>query len=85
MSVTYWLKEAFYGFWREKSTSLISVLTLSFSILVLNIFLVLTWNMKKIESQIEERIEMEVYLKDDLKPEEQEKIKSIILGRKNLG
>jgi cell division transport system permease protein len=80
MSFTYWLKEAFYGFWREKSTSLISVLTLSFSILVLNIFLVLTWNMKKIESQIKERIEMEVYLKDDLKPEKQEKIKSTILG-----
>ena len=70
MSYRYAFKELGVSLLREPLAILGSVFTLALSLLVFNSFLLVTLNLKKITDDFKSRMEMEVYLKDDLKKED---------------
>lgn len=62
MSWGYSFQEALSDFWQDKSTTLMAVITIAFSLLVLNFFLLLIWNLNQIVKDFKRQFQMQVYL-----------------------
>ena len=71
MSVSYTLKESVAGFKRNRSSTLISIFTVSISLLLLGIFTLITVNLSSVVSDIRSRVEVEVFLSEDLSAQQQ--------------
>jgi len=58
----YSFQEALSDFWQDKATTLMAVITIGFSLLVLNFFLLLIWNLNQIVKDFKKQFQMQVYL-----------------------
>jgi cell division transport system permease protein len=66
MSLSYIFKESFSGFRKVKISGIITIFTITVSLLLLGIFLLVLENINDIVQNIRDRIEIEVFLKDNL-------------------
>ena len=62
MSWGYSLKEALADFRQDKITTLLAMVTIAFSLLVLNFFLLLIWNLNQIVKDFKRQFQVQVYL-----------------------
>lgn len=70
MGLGYAFREAILGLYRARGMSLVSIGTTAVSLLVFGIFLLVTLNLYGIVGQVRRRIEIEVYLSDDIDDKE---------------
>jgi cell division transport system permease protein len=70
LSYRYSFREMGLSFLRQPITFLGSVVTLALSLLVFNTFLLVTLSLKNVAEEFKSKMEIEVYLRDDLKKEE---------------
>lgn len=56
------LSEALSDFWKDKITTLLAIITIGFSLLVLNFFLLLIWNLNQIVKDFKKQFQVQVYL-----------------------
>lgn len=78
MSLSFWLREAFIGFFREKSSSFLSFFVNIFFFLIFGIFLLVTYNLHTFTQNIKERMEIDVYLVEGLSQKEIEEQRQLI-------
>jgi cell division transport system permease protein len=78
MSVSYTLKESFAGFRRNRSSSLITVFTVSISLLLLGVFAIITMNFASFVDQIRSRVDVEIFLSSDISERQQEEMTDIL-------
>jgi len=87
LKIRYIYKEAIRGFSTAKISTLASMLTIAISLILMSIYFLFTLNSNKLIKSIKDKVEIEVFLTDDVRPEEltplKDKIKSIG-GVKNL-
>jgi cell division transport system permease protein len=87
LKIRYIYKEAIRGFSTAKISTLASMLTIAISLILMSIYFLFTLNSNKLIKSIKDKVEIEVFLTDDIRPEEltplKDKIKSIG-GVKNL-
>jgi len=62
LSWGYSLKEALADFRQDKITTLLAMVTIAFSLLVLNFFLLLIWNLNQIVKDFKRQFQVQVYL-----------------------
>lgn len=72
MSFSFWLKESFSGFSREKGTSFLSFFVNTFFFLIFGIFLLVTYNLYTFTQKVKQRMEIDVYLAEGLNQKELE-------------
>lgn len=70
MSLSFWLKESFSGFFREKGPSFLSFFVNTFFFLIFGIFLLVTYNLYTFTQNVKERMEIDVYLVEGLNQQE---------------
>lgn len=68
MSIHYTVKESLLGFKRNRTSTLITIFTVSISLLLLGVFTVITVNFSSLVDNIRDRVEIEVFLKERLTP-----------------
>jgi cell division transport system permease protein len=66
----YSLKEALADFWQDKITTLLAIVTIAFSLLVLNFFLLLIWNLDQIVKDFKKQFQIQIYLVATAQPGE---------------
>jgi cell division transport system permease protein len=79
LSVSYIFRESFSGFKRAKISAIITVFTITISLFLLSIFLLMLENTNRIVQHIRDRIDLEVFLIDNLSSEETNTLGSQIL------
>lgn len=79
MSVSYIFKESFSGFKRAKIAAIITIFTITISLFLLSVFLLILENTSRIVQHIRDRIDLEVFLSDNLSLEETGVLKFQIL------
>lgn len=81
MKIRYLYKEAIRGFSTAKISTLASMLTIAISLILMSIYFLFTLNSNKLIKSIKDKVEIEVFLTDDVRQEElsplKDKIKSI--------
>ena len=70
MSLYFWLRESFIGFFKEKSSSFLSFFVNVFFFFIFGIFLLVTYNLHTFTQNVKERMEIEVYLSEGLNQKE---------------
>ena len=73
-TITHFIKDAFISLKRNKTISFASVITVLITFLVLGIFLLMASNINKGINNVQNKVELKVYLKDDIKLIEQREI-----------
>lgn len=66
MNLIYILKEGYSGFKRAKLAAAASVITISISLLLVGVFLIVSLNTSRIISLIEEKVEIEAFLREPI-------------------
>jgi cell division transport system permease protein len=79
LSVSYIFKESFSGFKRAKIAAIITIFTITISLFLLSVFLLILENTSRIVQHIRDRIDLEVFLSDNLSLEETGVLKFQIL------
>ena len=79
MSFSFFIKESVSGFFREKSSTLTSLLSLTFFFLIFGIFLLTTYNLYALSQKIKSRMEIDVYLQDGLTQKATDELKDKII------
>lgn len=81
MKIRYIYKEAIRGFSTAKISTLASMFTISISLILMSIYFLFTVNSNKLIKSIKDKVEIEVFLTDDVRPDElmtlKEKIRTI--------
>ena len=62
----YYLSEAFTSFWRNSFMSIASIATVAVSFFILGLFLIMVANLDYFADNLENQVQISVYLKDDL-------------------
>lgn len=62
MRLFYSVSEAFSDFWKDKVTTFLAIITIGFSLLVLNFFLLIIWNLNQIVKDFKKQFQVQVYL-----------------------
>src|SRR4030065_1885610 len=70
MRLLYSLSEALSDFWKDKVTTLLAIITIGFSLLVLNFFLLLIWNLNQIVKDFKKQFQIQIYLVATAQPGE---------------
>ncbi|MCI0531921.1 MAG: ABC transporter permease [candidate division Zixibacteria bacterium] len=81
MSLPHSLKEALAGFWQDKSSTIIAIVTISFSLLVLNFFLLLIWNLNQIVKDFKRNFQLQVYLTGSSSDAERSDLEAFLLAQ----
>lgn len=68
--IAYCLREAAGSLWRQRGSTVLSVLAISVALLVLGAFLLVTANLERVMSRWSAAAEFSVYLRDDIEPEQ---------------
>lgn len=71
---TYFIKDAFTSLKRNRTISFASILTVLITFFVLGIFILLAGNVNQAISSVEDKVDLEVFLKDDIKLIDQREI-----------
>jgi len=66
MSLSYTLKESIEGFRRAKASSLLSIATISFLLVLIGIFLVITVNIQRLIAVVHANIDLEVFIDETI-------------------
>lgn len=72
--VAYTLKEAMRGLKQTRRMVLLSTTTMSLSLLIFGIFLLTTINVNHAVRRLQEKVEIEIFLKDSISPQERERL-----------
>lgn len=78
MSLSFWLRESFIGFFREKGSSVLSFFVNIFFFLIFGIFLLVTFNLHTFTQKVKDRMEIDVYLAEGLSQKEIEEQRQMI-------
>ena len=70
MQLRYVIKEGFSGFKRAKLSMFAAILTISISLLLLSFFAILLLNANEVVNALRDKVEMEVFVSDQLSPDE---------------
>jgi len=73
-TITHFIKDAFTSLKRNKTISLASIITVLITFFVLGIFMLVAANINKGISNVQEKVELKIYLKDDIKLIDQREI-----------
>ena len=65
-TMRYYLSEAFTSFWRNSFMSIASIATVAVSFFILGLFLIMVANLDYFADNLENQVQISVYLKDDL-------------------
>jgi cell division protein FtsX len=79
MSLVFWLKESFAGFFREKGSAFISFFVNTFFFLIFAIFLLVTYNLYTFTQKVKQKMEIDVYVAEGLTDKENEELRSKII------
>jgi cell division transport system permease protein len=79
MSLVFWLKKSFAGFFREKGSAFVSFFVNTFFFLIFCIFLLITYNLYTFTQKVKQRMEIDVYLVEGLTDKENEELRSKII------
>jgi len=79
MSLSFFLKESVSGFFREKGSTFTSLVSLTFFFLIFGIFLLVTYNLYTFSQKVKSRMEIDVYLQEDLSQRETGELKDKII------
>ncbi len=79
MSLVFWLKESFTGFFREKGSAFISFFVNTFFFLIFAIFLLVTYNLYTFTQKVKQKMEIDVYVAEGLTEKENEELRSKII------
>ncbi|MBN1053457.1 ABC transporter permease [Clostridium botulinum] len=71
---TYFIKDAFTSLKRNRTISFASILTVLITFFVLGIFILLAGNVNQAISSVQDKVDLEVFLKDDIKLIDQREI-----------
>lgn len=73
-TITYFIKDAFTSLKRNRTISFASILTVLITFFVLGIFILLAGNVNQAISSVQDKVDLEVFLKDDIKLIDQREI-----------
>jgi cell division transport system permease protein len=79
MSLVFWLKESFAGFFREKGSAFVSFFVNTFFFLIFCLFLLITYNLYTFTQKVRQRMEIDVYLAEGLTDKENTELRSEII------
>ncbi len=79
MSLIFWLKESFAGFFREKGSAFVSFFVSTFFFLIFAIFLLVTYNLYTFTQKVKQKMEIDVYVAEGLTDKENEELRSKII------
>jgi cell division transport system permease protein len=80
MSITYLFKQAFHDLSKKWGVNLILVGSIASSFLVFNIFLLITHNLQGVAQKLREKVQVEVYLNENITTEQINSLGKIIQG-----
>ncbi|MDR5585977.1 MULTISPECIES: permease-like cell division protein FtsX [Clostridium] len=73
-TITYFIKDAFTSLKRNRTISFASILTVLITFFVLGIFILLAGNVNQAISSVKDKVDLEIFLKDDIKLIDQREI-----------
>ena len=79
MSLFFFLKESVSGFFREKGSTFTSLVSLTFFFLIFGIFLLVTYNLYTFTQKVKSRMEIDVYLQEELAQKEIDELRDKII------
>jgi cell division transport system permease protein len=79
-ALQYFFIEAAASLWRGRGAAVVSIVTIAIGLFVLGLFLVVNENLQALAAQWSRSAELSVYLSDDITPEQQQGIETIIAG-----
>jgi len=79
MSLSFFLKESVSGFFREKGSTFTSLVSLTFFFLIFGIFLLVTYNLYTFTQKVKSRMEIDVYLQEELAQKEIDELRDKII------
>ncbi len=79
-SIKYFVKDAFKSIKRNKTLSIASAATVAATLFILGVVSLTLVNVNKAVNQLGSKVEARVYLKDDIKNEDKDKLKKTIEG-----
>jgi len=79
MSLSFFLKESVSGFFREKGSTFTSLVSLTFIFLIFGIFLLVTYNLYTFTQKVKSRMEIDVYLQEELTQKEIDELRDKII------
>ena len=79
-ALRYFFTEAAASLWRGRGAALVSIVTIGIGLFVLGVFLVINENLQALTAQWSRSAELSVYLADDITPEQQQNIETLIAG-----
>ena len=79
-ALRYFFTEAAASLWRGRGAAVVSIVTIAIGLFVLGLFLVVNENLQALAAQWTRSAELSVYLADDITPEQQQGIETIIAG-----
>lgn len=83
-NIQYYFREVVVSMARNRWMTFASIGTVAVSLFVLGIFLILIANMTNLASELESQVQISVYLKDELKTQDQENIKNKLKNLTNV-
>lgn len=78
MSLSYILNESVSGFTRTKLSSIISMMTIAIALLLLGIFVVVTFNTSRFMDALRQRVELEAFLEEPVSPQEVDSLRATL-------
>lgn len=83
-NLDFFITEAFSGIRRSKLMAFISIATISVSLIIFGIFLLLTFNLNNLVNFVVSKIEIRVYLKDNISPSDLSEFENQIRSLENV-
>jgi cell division transport system permease protein len=80
MNISFIIKEGLGGFRRTKLSTAVSVVTISISLILLGMFAIVTRNAANLVESIRNKVEIEAFLQESLKPSDIDSLRAKILG-----
>ena len=84
LNLVYTVREAFKGLKRHRFSSLMTMLSITISLIILEGFLVLTFNLKRGVDLFKQRLGVEIFIDSSLSAEETEKLRNRIVELKEV-
>ncbi|MEJ2627311.1 MAG: permease-like cell division protein FtsX, partial [bacterium] len=84
LNIVYTVREAFKGLKRHRFSSLMTMLSITISLIILEGFLVLTFNLKRGVDLFKQRLGVEIFIDSSLSAEETEKLRNRIVELKEV-
>jgi cell division transport system permease protein len=84
MSPAYSLKEAFAGLWQAKISTTISIMTVSFMLMLLSVFGLVSYNLDRIASVLNVQVQVQAFISDTITEQEIGELSAKILDMQRV-